>query len=167
MSDVFIKKMRLKDTISYVLIIFPMKISHKIFIMILCVVVSSGTLYALNGTKSPKLPWQGIANASYDSVHNVGSSYLADARFTLMNSNTIVSDSITGLQWQSYKSTGSADYTANYAITSTWLNAKAYCAGLSLGGYNVGTWRLPTVKELGSIVDFSVTTSPSINTTYF
>jgi hypothetical protein len=44
------------------------------------------------------------------------------------------------------------------STTYMWADAKAYCAGLgaSLGG--VG-WRLPTIKELATIVDYSKTPS--------
>ena len=47
----------------------------------------------------------------------------------------------------------------------TWANAKTYCAGVgaSLGGTG---WRLPTCKELQTIVDDSQT-NPSIDTTAF
>ena len=40
----------------------------------------------------------------------------------------------------------------------------AYCEGLSLDGYT--DWRLPTIKEIMSLVDFNKG-FPSINTTYF
>jgi formylglycine-generating enzyme required for sulfatase activity len=45
----------------------------------------------------------------------------------------------------------------------TWDGAKTYCAGLNLAGTG---WRLPTVKELQTIVDDS-RTSPAIDTTAF
>ncbi len=92
--------------------------------------IISGAAYAasapLNGMKSVKLPWQGTPTASYDSVHNVGSSSAPQARFALTNSNTVVTDSVTGLKWQSYYPTAP---TTKY----TWANAKAYCASLVLG----------------------------------
>ncbi len=60
----------------------------------------------------------------------------------------IVTDHVTGLQWQD-------DYSDTSGIIAdrTWKNAKTYCANLSLGGYS--DWRLPSVDELLSIVDNS------------
>src|SRR4051812_45424482 len=48
----------------------------------------------------------------------------------------------------------------------TWAAAKSYCAGLgtTLGGSG---WRLPTIKELQTLVDVSVATGPSIDANYF
>jgi hypothetical protein len=64
-----------------------------------------------------------------------------------------VYDTKTKLTWQQAVAPG----------TYTWANAKAYCAGLSLNGTG---WRLPTIKELQTIVDESQT-NPSIDTTAF
>jgi hypothetical protein len=51
------------------------------------------------------------------------------------------------------------------STTYTWADAKTYCAGVgaSLGGSG---WRLPTCKELQTIVDES-RTNPAIDTTAF
>lgn len=110
-------------------------------------------IFALNGTKSPKLPWQGTPSAFYNARHNVGKNYLADTRFTLVGSGTIVLDAITGLQWQSYYDTGSADYIANFSATGTWDSANVYCSTLNLAGFT--GWRVPSITELHSILDFS------------
>jgi formylglycine-generating enzyme required for sulfatase activity len=64
-----------------------------------------------------------------------------------------VYDTKTKLTWQQAVPAG----------TYTWAGAQAYCAGLSLNGTG---WRLPTCKELQTIVDDSQT-NPSIDTTAF
>jgi len=46
----------------------------------------------------------------------------------------------------------------------TWKDAISYCVGLTLAGHT--DWRLPSKKELISIVNYG-TYSPSIDTTYF
>lgn len=50
--------------------------------------------------------------------------------------------------------------------THTWAEAKTYCAGVgaSLGGTG---WRVPTIKELQSIADFSRTADPVIDPNAF
>ena len=76
------------------------------------------------------------------------------------NGNGTVTDSSTGLIWQqdtARDGEGNCD-------TMTWQEALAYCEALNLGGHT--DWRLPTIKELGSLVDLS-RYLPSINTTYF
>jgi hypothetical protein len=65
-----------------------------------------------------------------------------------------VVDSMTHLTWQQMVATSGGD---DGAGRSTWANAKSYCATLG-GGY-----RLPTAKELLTIIDFSKT-SPAIDT---
>jgi hypothetical protein len=84
------------------------------------------------------------------------SSARADApagRYTIANGT--VTDNATKLVWQQ---------TAAPA-TQTFSGAKSYCAGLALDG---GGWRMPTVKELMTLVDFSVAApGPTIDTTAF
>lgn len=65
-----------------------------------------------------------------------------------------VFDAITGLTWQAQLP----------ALQYSWANANNYCASLSLGGF--WDWRLPTLIELESILDYSVL-SPAINSAYF
>ncbi|MGK5094645.1 DUF1566 domain-containing protein [Deltaproteobacteria bacterium TL4] len=62
-------------------------------------------------------------------------------------------DQGTGLTWQKGDG-GDMD----------WESALSYCEGLSLEGYS--DWRLPNIKELHSLVDYS-TYNYSIQTTYF
>ena len=70
------------------------------------------------------------------------------------NNNGTVTDSATALVWQ----------TGTEGIL-TWPNAITYCEGLTLGGRS--DWRLPNINELASILDYTKSTSPSINTTAF
>jgi hypothetical protein len=58
-----------------------------------------------------------------------------------------VFDTMTKLTWEQFEgalSPGGAD----------WPTAKTFCAMLKLGG--LGAWRLPTMKELFTLVDVSV-----------
>jgi len=69
------------------------------------------------------------------------------------NDNETVTDDQTGLTWQKVD-----------RANNTWESALIYCEGLSLAGKT--DWRLPTFKELQSIVDYSAY-APAINTSYF
>lgn len=66
----------------------------------------------------------------------------------------IVYDSRSGLMWQQGRSDGGLP----------WSAAPAYCDALVLGGYS--DWRLPTVVELRSVVDFT-RTDPAIDDYFF
>ena len=56
-----------------------------------------------------------------------------------------VIDKSTGLMWQ--------DNQAGINKTYSWYGAKKYCNNLNLAGYT--DWRLPTKKELRSIIDYN------------
>lgn len=60
----------------------------------------------------------------------------------------VITDSLTRLQWQD-------DYSDNAVQIkqSNWIDAIGYCENLTLGSY--ADWRLPSITELGSIVDYS------------
>ena len=60
------------------------------------------------------------------------------------NGNSTVSDSMTGLTWE--KSPDSSIY--------TWNGARDYCNALNLN--NKTDWRMPTVAELETLVDYNV-----------
>jgi hypothetical protein len=84
------------------------------------------------------------------------------------NLNGTVTDNNTGLTWQRqdvadthnwYEATGT--YDATYNATSY-----SVCGSLPLGGYT--DWRLPSKKELITIIDYSISyPEPTINNTYF
>ena len=70
--------------------------------------------------------------------------------------NGTVYDTKSKLTWQQTVS----------STTYTWADAKTHCAGVgaSLGGTG---WRLPTIKELVTIVDLSQATAPMIDVNAF
>jgi hypothetical protein len=62
---------------------------------------------------------------------------------------------LTGLTWQqAISTTGGADGTGRVG----YYAAKTYCSGLNLNGTG---WRVPTVKEVMTLMDF--TSSPTID----
>jgi len=69
------------------------------------------------------------------------------------NGNGTVTDNRTGLVWEQ----GESDY-------MDWGSALSYCEGLDLGGST--SWRLPSIKELESLVD-DTTWSPAIDPSRF
>ena len=71
----------------------------------------------------------------------------------VINGDGTVTDISSGLAWQQ-----------ETASSMTWEEALSYCENLLLGGYD--DWRLPTIKELASIVDLEKC-SPAIDTTAF
>lgn len=68
------------------------------------------------------------------------------------SSANIVKDKRTNLMWQ--------DNDDAKSIKKDWDNARKYCANLTLGGYD--DWRLPSIEELRSLVDYSLY-RPAIN----
>jgi hypothetical protein len=79
-------------------------------------------------------------------------------RYTVSVDALTVLDNGTGRTWQRGVS----------ASTCSWADAKTYCQGLnssSFGGLSSG-WRLPTVKELQSLLDIRAY-NPAIDTTAF
>lgn len=70
------------------------------------------------------------------------------------NGDGTITDDVTGLVW--------AQDLSSY--TMEWSEASGYCESLTTGGYT--DWRLPTVKELWSIRDFSQGW-PWVDTDYF
>lgn len=70
------------------------------------------------------------------------------------NGNGTVTDQLSNLIWQKVPSTGSF----------TWEQALTFAENLSLSGAN--DWRVPNIKELQSLNDFS-TSNPSVNPALF
>ncbi|MCB1179286.1 MAG: DUF1566 domain-containing protein [Leptospiraceae bacterium] len=76
------------------------------------------------------------------------------------NGNGTITDSATGLMWQK----------ADSAVAKSFDEGLTYCENLSLGGQT--DWRLPNIKELNSIVDYSrapdyaTNSGPAINSIF-
>ncbi len=72
--------------------------------------------------------------------------YQAGIAHSYARTNGVVTDVATGLQWQDdYSDNGGAVKDAN------WTEAMAYCDNLTLDGRS--DWRLPSQKELRTLVD--------------
>ena len=65
-------------------------------------------------------------------------------RFTIHADTNCVLDNLTGLIWAR---------NANLAGIMNWSNAVVYCENLDYGGQT--DWRLPNIKELNSLIDYS------------
>jgi len=100
-----------------------------------------------------KLPDTGQTQ-SYTDTFGEDSDYTINPPSYTDNGDGTVTDNVTSLIWQQED-----DETARI-----WDDAISYCNDLTLGGYS--DWRLPSKKELISIVDYG-TYNPSIDTTYF
>lgn len=98
------------------------------------------TCYDSNGTE------QTCTGTGYDADYT-GSA----PSYTLSGDGTRVTDNVTGLVWtQTPDRDGDGDVDAADKLTQP--DAVNYCAALNLGGQ---TWRLPSVKELYSLILFS------------
>jgi hypothetical protein len=158
-----------------------MKKTTKIFLSLLWVITLIATVYATVTTaslrKSAKLPWQWNSYSYYDTAHNVWTGYLAESRFS-SPITWVIYDNITKLYWQqSWTSTqqntcktyDTNNYIDNYCNDWTanddcsWCAAQSYCDALVLGTYS--DWRLPNIKEIISIIDFS-RNNPAISTSF-
>jgi hypothetical protein len=127
--------------------------------------IKSGvTIFGFLGTYSgggvPKTG-QTTSYANYDDAWYVTNQNIgvpkSGAHYT-NNGDGTITDNATGLEWV-------ADPTAaGVGGTYSWADAITACEGLTYAGHS--DWRLPNVKELQSIVDFS-RVGPAIDTTYF
>jgi hypothetical protein len=113
----------------------------------------SGYVRAVRGGRSGSFGHLAIGSFDVVDSDSMDNASIATDSYT-DNGDGTVTDTSTGLRWLQ----------TNSSNTHTWEQALAYCEGLNLGGYT--DWRLPTSKELQSLVDYS-RYSPAINTTYF
>jgi hypothetical protein len=84
---------------------------------------------------------------------------------SMVGSDRIVTDSLSGLTWQGCVAGESGEACATgVAACYSWKNALAYCEGLSYAGHD--DWRVPNTKELQTLVDTRVT-NPCIDADAF
>lgn len=103
-----------------------------------------------------------ISTHSYAACNNSIIRTATDSRYQLLNNGTEIKDSQTGLIWQrcSLGQTWSGTNCSGTASTYNWTNALQTAKNMGSG------WRLPNIKELGSLVE-QACYSPSINEIYF
>ncbi|MFO8049627.1 MAG: DUF1566 domain-containing protein, partial [Desulfosudaceae bacterium] len=82
----------------------------------------------------------------------------------VINGDDTVSDENTGLMWMQFTADNNDDDIIDDNDKMNWQEALDWCEGLTLAGYS--DWRLPTIKELQSIVDIQ-TSEPAIDTNFF
>lgn len=137
----------------------------KIIFVLIIFFVWIFTVYAsitvAKNRKSSMIPWQWTWDIKYDPAHNVWASFeLENTRFSFINwiekwENVLVKDNITKLTWESSPS----------EIKRNWEDSMNYCNWLKKWWYN--DWRLPTIQELITLVDYSRNQAPFVNINYF
>jgi hypothetical protein len=112
-------------------------------------VVDTGQTACYDDKSAIVCPTRGKAFFGQDSQHS-GSA----ARYARSPDGLTVRDETTGLTWQaSPDTTGDSPLTASDKLT--WPQAQARAATLNAASYGGYTdWRLPTIKELYSLIDF-------------
>nr|MBF0222012.1 DUF1566 domain-containing protein [Desulfobulbaceae bacterium] len=90
--------------------------------------------------KQCKIIWLAILVSCLFALNSEAAEPKQAGRFVKNADNTVI-DSTTGLMWA----------TTDNGIDTDWNTAKAYCENYSVGNYS--DWRLPTLKELGTIFD--------------
>lgn len=88
----------------------------------------------------------------------------APERFQAGNNGT-VTDNITGLMWQTCVQGLSGNFCQNGEASSiSWNEGMDLAQSDNTAGFT--NWRLPNIKELASLIEYSCT-SPALNTTLF
>ena len=102
-----------------------------------------------------RLPDTGQTNRYAAPVSGVDADYTLNAPAFTNNGDGTTTDDITGLIWQRVDGGEMA-----------WAAASNYAATNTLGGLPAGTWRLPTIHELASIMVY-YRENPALDTSHF
>ncbi len=134
-------------------------------------IVDTGQTRCYNNSAEITCPSAGQAFSGQD-----GQAQGNQPSYTLSTDGLTVYDNVTGLTWMQSPDTN-RDGTITYADKLTYTQAQAVPAALNAANYGgYGDWRLPTIKELYSLINFSGTdtppdastgTTPFIDTDYF
>ncbi|MCB1656817.1 MAG: DUF1566 domain-containing protein [Pseudomonadales bacterium] len=103
-----------------------------------------------------------LSTTNYAACNSAITRTAPDSRYQLLNGDTEVKDTQTGLIWQrcSLGQTWSGTSCTGTAATYNWTNALQTAKNMGNG------WRVPNIKELDSLIE-QACYSPSINETYF
>jgi len=112
--------------------------------------VLSGTTTVNNSTLA-KTGQEVIYKDYDDGYYKIGVNKI----YTRDNGKQVITDNLSNLMWQDNKEPTT--------LTLGWSSAKSYCSNLVLASYR--NWRLPTRKELHSIVDYGKY-NPSMDKTF-
>lgn len=137
-------------------------------------IVDTNQAKCYNATTEIACPAAGAAFYGQDAQHTGHAS-----SYTLSANGVLVYDNVTSLTWErSPETTGDGSLTK--ADKLTYSNALAHCAAHSAANYQgYNDWRLPTIKELYSLIDFrgadpsgftgtdTSSLTPFIDTAYF
>lgn len=132
-------------------------------------IVGTGQTNSYNNTGIISLP---LMNGAF---YGQNTNYPGNTPSYTDNGNGTITDNVTGLMWE--KTTDkNGDGVINYYDKKTYSDALAGASSCTTGGYN--DWRLPTIKELYSLIMYygaeanptatsQGTAVPFINTNYF
>jgi uncharacterized protein DUF1566 len=104
-----------------------------------------------------EVPCDGADCPGQDGLYHAGCPM--EGRF-VDNGDGTVTDNCTGLMWQRDTGDVNGDGRSDEQDNSDWCGALSYCEDLVLAGHD--DWRLPNIRELESLVDFS-RVNPSID----
>ena len=109
---------------------------------------SYGTGYYFDGTEFGNVPGCFVlAVRGEENVYGVND--------FVNNEDGTVTDEATGLMWQS----------TDDGINRDWVESLEYAEGVEFAGYS--DWRLPSAKELQSIIDYSSVSIPAVDEDFF